>query len=64
MSFSVHKLRHLVGGKGEYVKRWRKMTNGGGVGVWNGLKKDDVIYEQPLIPYFLSFIPYPFSLIP
>ena len=27
---------------------WNKMT-GRGVGVWEDLKKDDVIYEQPLI---------------
>ena len=26
----------------------------GGVGVWNGPKKDDVIYEQPLTPTLLS----------
>ena len=25
------------------------MTKGEAVGVWNGPKKDDVIYEQPLI---------------
>ena len=38
---------HLVGGRGEYVKRCHKMTKGE-VGVWNGPKKGDVIYEQPL----------------
>ena len=45
--FPIHKLRHLVGGRGEYVKRWHKITKGK-VGVWNGSKKDDVIHEQPL----------------
>ena len=27
---------------------------GGGLDVWNGLKKDDVIYEQPLILIYLA----------
>ena len=35
--------------KSQNTKRCHKMTEGE-VGVWNGPKKDDVIYEQPLKP--------------
>ena len=37
-----------------YVIWWHKMTKGE-VGVWNGPKKDDVIYEQPLSGYLKKF---------
>ena len=35
--------RGVGGGMSKDVTRWQR-----GVGVWNGPKKDDVIYEQPL----------------
>ena len=45
--FMNYVIWYVVGGGG-YVKIWHKLTKGE-VGVWNGLKKDDVIHEQPLI---------------